>query len=208
MRAFLVVVHGLADVVQEAALLGDLHVGADLGGQDAGQLGHFHGMGELVLAVGGAELEPSHHAQDLGMQAGDVGVEGGLFAGLVDDLLDGAGLVLHDLLDVGGMDASVQDQLGQGAAGDLAADRVEAGDGDRIGRVVDDHIHTGSLLKGLDVAAVAADDASLHFLVGQGDHCPGHFGHVLGGHPLDGVRDQLAGALSRPARAPPPRSGG
>ena len=46
MRAFLVVIHGFADIVQEAALLGDFHVGADLSCQDAGKLGDFHGMGE------------------------------------------------------------------------------------------------------------------------------------------------------------------
>jgi hypothetical protein len=62
------------------------------------------------------------------MQAGNIGIEGSLLPGFVDDLLDSPGLVLDDLLDVGGMDAAVQDQLGEGAASDLAADRVESGD--------------------------------------------------------------------------------
>ena len=132
MGAFLVMVHGLADVVQKAALLGNFDVGADLGSQDSGQLGHFHGVGQLVLSVGGAELEATHHPQDLGMQAGDIGIKGRLFPGFVDDLFNGPGLVLDDLLNVGGMDAAVQDQFGEGAASNLAADRVKAGDGDRV----------------------------------------------------------------------------
>ena len=120
---------------------------------------------------------------------------GGLFTGFVDDLFDGPGFIFDDLFDVRGMDAAIQDQFGQRAAANLTADGVEAGDGDRIGRVVHDHIHTGGLLEGFDVASVASDDASLHLFVGQGDHGAGHFGHMLGGHALDGIRDQLAGAL-------------
>ena len=37
MRPFDLVVDGLADVVEQAAELGDLHVGAELGGDDAGE---------------------------------------------------------------------------------------------------------------------------------------------------------------------------
>ncbi len=129
------------------------------------------------------------------MQAGDAGIEGSLFARLGDDLVDGFCLVFEHLLDVGRVDAAVEGQAGQGAAGDLAADRVEAGDGHGFGRVVHDHVHAGGLLEGADVAAVAAHDAAFHLLVGQRDHRGGHFGDMLGGHPLDGVSDQLAGAF-------------
>ena len=93
------------------------------------------------------------------------------------------------------MNASVKNELAEGAASDFAADGVEAGDGDRVGRVVYDHIHTGGLLKGFDVAAIASDDASLHFFAGEGDHGAGDFSHMLGGNTLDGVGDQFAGTL-------------
>ena len=130
-----------------------------------------------------------------GCRPGDAGVEGGLFAGFVDDLIDGLGLFFDDLLDVRRMDAAIHRQAAEGAAGDLAPHRVEAGDGHGFGRIVHDHVHAGGLLEGLDVAPVAAHDAALHLFVGQHHHGGGHFGHMLGGHALDGIGDQLAGAL-------------
>ena len=62
------------------------------------------------------------------------------------------------------VDASVLDQLGQSPAGDLTPDRVEGRDSDRFGGVVHDHVHTGGLLEGVDVAPVAADDAAFHLV--------------------------------------------
>ena len=52
------------------------------------------------------------------------------------------------------MDASVLDQLLQGDAGDLPADRVEAGDGNGLRRVVNDQVHAGHGLQRADVAAL------------------------------------------------------
>ena len=48
-------------------------------------------------------------------------------------------------------------------------------------------------LQGADIAALAADDAALHLIVGQGHH--GHRGlrHMVGGTTLNGQRDDLAG---------------
>ena len=126
-------------------------------------------MDEDVLAVAGAELEPAEQLDDLGRQGGDAGVVDGLLAGLAHHQIDlGAGLG-HDLLDAARMDAAVRDQLGQGQPGDLAADRVEAADDHRLGRVVDDQVDAGGLLEGADVAALAADDAALHLVVGEMD---------------------------------------
>ena len=122
-------VDGLADVVQQAGALGDLEVGAELGGHDAGQMGDLDGVVEHVLAVAGAELEAPEGADQLGRHAVDVGVEAGLLAGLFDDGLDlGLGLIVR-LLDAGRVDAPVGDELGQREARDLAAHAVEAARG-------------------------------------------------------------------------------
>ena len=56
-RAVDLVVDGLADVVQQAGAAGDLGVGAELVGHDAGQVGDLDGVVEHVLAVARAELE-------------------------------------------------------------------------------------------------------------------------------------------------------
>ena len=99
---------------------------------------------------------------------GHAGLVGGALAGLAHDEVDlGLGLG-DDLLDAAGVDAAVGDELGDGDPGDLAADRVEAREDDRLGGVVDDEVHAGRLLEGADVAALAADDAALHLVATAG----------------------------------------
>ena len=93
------------------------------------------------------------------------------------------------------MDAAVHDELLQRDAGDLAAHRVERGDDDGLGRVVDDEVNARRRFEGADVAALAADDAALHVVVGQRHHGNGGLGHVVGGALLDGQRDDVAGLL-------------
>ncbi len=98
------------------------------------------------------------------------------------------------LLDPVRVDPAVEDQLLQGQPGDLAADRVEAGQQHGLGRVVDDQVDAGDRLEGPDVAALAADDPALHLVAGQVQHRDDRLGGLLGGQPLDGQRDDLAGA--------------
>ena len=61
-RTLDLVVDGLADVVQQAAHLGDLDVGADLGGDDRRQVAGLDDVVEHVLAVAGPELEPAEES--------------------------------------------------------------------------------------------------------------------------------------------------
>ena len=69
-----------------------------------------------------------------------------------------------DLLDATRVDPAVGHQLRQGDPGHLPAHRVEAGEDDRLGRVVDDQIDAGRLLQRPDVAALATDDPALHLV--------------------------------------------
>ena len=127
------------------------------------------------------------------MQAVDIGLEHGALAlGLDGGVHLPLGL-LHHLLDAGGVDAAVQNELLQSQPGNLPADRVKAGDGDGLGRVVDDEIHAGQRFQGPDVPALAADNPALHFVVGQRHHADGGLGHMVGGAALDGQRDDLPG---------------
>ena len=172
--AFHVVIHGLAQVVQQPGGLRDIHVRAQLRGQHARQVRHFHGVLELVLPVGGAELESAEHLHDLWVQPGHASIVGGLLAGIRDDAFHFLLLLLEDLFDVRRVDAAILHQLGQRAAGNLTPHRVEARNGHGFGRIVHDHVHAGSLLEGVDIAAVAANDAPLHFLGWDGHHRGGH----------------------------------
>ena len=79
--------------------------------------------------------------------------------------------------------------------GDLAADRVEAGQDDRLGRVVDDQVDPGGLLEGPDVATLAADDPALHLVRRQVDDRDRVLGGVIGGDALDGGHDDVAGLV-------------
>ncbi len=134
-RSLDLVVDRLADVVEQAAHLGDLDVGADLGRDDRGEMARLDDVVEHVLAVARAVLEPAEELDDLGGQARDAGLVGGLLAGLADDEVDlGAGLG-DDLLDAARVDAAVRDELGDGDPGDLAADRVEAADSTTVSGV-------------------------------------------------------------------------
>ena len=62
MRTILIVVHGFADIVQEAALFGEFHIRAKFCGENTCQLGNFHRVRELILTIRCAEFQAPHHA--------------------------------------------------------------------------------------------------------------------------------------------------
>ena len=131
------------------------------------------------------------------MQAPDAGLQHGALALGADGGLHLPPGLFHHLLNMGGMDAAVGNELFQSQPGDLPPDRLEAGDGNGLRCVVDDQVGPGQCLQGADVAALAADDASLHLVIGQGNHTDGDLGDVIGGAALDGGRYDLAGILVR-----------
>ena len=99
---------------------------AELVGHHRRELRALDGVGEHVLAVARAELQPAQHLDQLGVEALDVGVEDGLLPGLDDVRLElGLGLVVG-LLDARRVDAPVLQQLLERHARDLAPDAVEA----------------------------------------------------------------------------------
>ena len=117
-----------------------------------------------VLPVGGAVLHPADQLHQLGVHAANSDVVHRLLPRLDDALIDVALGLLDDLLDAPRMDAAVGDQALQREAADLAAHRLEARDDHGVGRVVDDDVHPGRRFERADVAALAADDAALHFV--------------------------------------------
>ena len=116
------------------------------------------------------------------------------FAFLADRVLHLGLDLLDDFLDARRVDAAVGDQALDRLARDLAAERIEAREDDRAGRVVDDELDAGGGLERADVAALAADDAPLHVVARQIDDRDGGLDGVLGGAALDGVGDDLLGA--------------
>ena len=185
-RAFHLVVHGLADVVQKAGPFGGFNVQAQFRGHDPAQGRHFQGVLEHVLREAGAVFELPDEPDDIGMNAVHARVKGGLLAHF-------AQLHVHFLLhffdhvfNAGRVDAAVGHQTLQGHFGDLAAQWAVSGDDYGFRRVVNDQIDAGGRFQGANVAAFAADDAALHAFRGQGHGGDGLFGHIIAGVALYG----------------------
>ena len=158
---------------------------------------------EHVLAVARAVLEPPEELEDVGWEARHAGVVRGLLAGLADDEVDLGARLGDDLLDPPRVDPAVAHQLRERDSGDLAADRVEAREDDRLGRVVDDQVDPGRLLEGADVAALAPDDPALHLVVRQVDDRDRVLRGVIRGDALHRGQDDVAGLVRGLLAGPP-----
>src|SRR5581483_5224744 len=101
--------------------------------------------------------------------------------------------LLDELLDARRMNASILHEALERDAGDLAADRIEAGENDRFRRVVDDEIDAGRQLERADVTAFASDDAALHVLAREIDDGDGVLRDVIRSHALNGHAEDLLG---------------
>ncbi len=193
--AFLIVVHGFADVVEESGAAGEGAVETEFIGDHLAEEGDFDGVAEDVLAVAGAVVESADLFGDFGMEAGDVAFEDGFFAHLADVVFDFLLGEINDFLDARGVDAAVGDEFFHGDFRDFAADGIEAVDGDDAGGVVDDDIDAGGLLEGADVAAFAADDAAFHVVAGNLHALGGAFAGDFGGVALHRLEQDVRGFL-------------
>ena len=222
MAPFLLVRQRLPDVVEEAAALGELHVGPDLGRHHAGQPRHLLRVLEAVLAVRGAVSQPTDHPDELRVQPVHPDLEARPLALFLQVLLHLLLDLVHDLFDPGRVDPAVRDEALERQLGDLPSQGIVARDDDRLRRVVHDEVHAGRQLERADVPALAPDDAALHVVRGQVHDGHGGLHRVVRGERLDGRREHLArlalGALPRlflqphrdqrsPRAGPPPPSG-
>src|SRR6185437_1947337 len=169
-------VHRLANVVEEPRLLAYIHIGAHLGRHAGAEDRDLHRVVEYVLAVAGPVLQPAHQLHQIGMQAMDAGVKGRPLARLADRAVHFLAGLGHHFLDAGRMNPSIGDQLGQRYSRYLAANRVEAGENDRFRSIVDDQIDPGGRLQSPNVPALAPNDPALHLLVGEIHHRHRGFG--------------------------------
>ena len=190
--ALYLVVNGLAQIMEQSGALGKRHVDAELGCHQARDVRDLDGVVQNVLTIGRAVFLAAQELDELGVQVVDAGLKRGAFALDLDGVVDLAAGLFDHVFDAGGMDAAVGDELFERQPRDLAADRVERGDGNGLRRVVDDEVDAGDGLKRADVAALAADDAALHFVAGQRHHADGGLAAVVGSAAADGLTDQIA----------------
>ena len=194
-RSFHLAIDRLADIVQETAALRDRVVHAELHRHQRGELRDLERMHEHVLPVGRAVTKPAEELEDLGVDVGDAERERRGLPFLEQLLIELLTHLLDELLDAGGVDAAVLHEAFERDTRDLAADRIEAGEDDRLRRVVDDQVDAGRQLERADVASLAADDAALHVLAREVDHADRVLGHVVRRHALDRHAEDLARAL-------------
>ena len=124
-RAFNLVVNGFAQIVQQAAGFGQRHIRANLRRNHAGQQRSLHGMGVLVLAIRGAELQAPQQPQDLRVEARHTRLVRGALALFFHYHIHFAARILNQLLNVRRLNAPVRDQLGERAARNFAPHRVK-----------------------------------------------------------------------------------
>ena len=122
------VVHGLAEVMEQSCALGKRDILAQLGGEQPRDVGHLDRVVQNVLPVRRAVLLTAQQLHELGVQVVDAGLERGAFALGLDGVLDLAARLFHHILDAGGVDAPVGDELFQRQTRDLAADGVKGRD--------------------------------------------------------------------------------
>ena len=99
----------------------------------------------------------------------------------------------HDFLNARRVNATVQNQTRHRFARDFSSHRIETGEDDGIGRVVNQNGDPGGGFECADVASVAADDAALHFLALESDGGRGGFESVFARVALNGEADDRPG---------------
>jgi hypothetical protein len=169
--------------------------GADLRRDDGREVARLDHVIQHVLAVARTVLQSAEELDDLRRQPRDPGLVGGLLACLPDDEIDFGACLGDDFLDPTGMDAPISDELRDRDPGDLATNRVETTQDDRLRGVVDDQVDAGGLFEGADVATLPADDPALHLVGWQVDHTDGVLRRVVGGDALHRGQDDVPGLV-------------
>lgn len=155
-------------------------------------MGNLNRVIQNVLTVRGTVLLASQNLDQFGVQVVNAGLVAGAFALLADGAVNFLARLFHHVLNAGGMNAPVHNELLQCQPGNLPTDGVKAGNGDGFGGIVDDQIDAGNGLQCADVPAFPANDATLHLIVGQRDHGDGGLGGVISGAALNRGGDDLA----------------
>ena len=133
----------------------------------------------------------------LWVQTAHTGLKHRLFARFLQDLVHLLAGLLHHLLDAGRVDAAIDNQLGQRDPGDLSPDGVEARKRYRFRRVIDDQVDARGLFERTDVSSLAADETTLHLIIGQRNGGDCGLCNYISSQALNGHYHVLAGIVVR-----------
>ena len=197
MRPLNLMVDRLADVMEKTSALGKRRVETELGGHDAAKLRNLLGVREDILSKGGAIAKGTKSLYDLRVKVVDPGVKGCLLAGLLNPLPHESLRLLVHLLDAGGVNAAICNQVFKSDASRLAANGLEAGEKHRLRRIVNHERNAGNLLEGANVSTLATDDAALEVIRGNVNRGYRDLTCLIGGTTLNSRGDDLASGLVR-----------
>ena len=118
-RTLLLVVYGLAYVMQQSGTAGQRYVCAELGSHKAGEIADFERVVEHILAVACAVMQLAQQLYKLGMQVVYAGVQHGLFAFLFYDAFNLGRCLCNHFFDSGRMYTAVKNKLFKRYPGDF-----------------------------------------------------------------------------------------
>ena len=197
MRSLNLVVNRLADIVEKTGALGKRRVETELGSHDAAKLRNLLGVRENILSKGSAVTESAERLHDLGVKIMDPSVEGCLFASLLNPLLHESLRLLIHLLDAGGVNAAICDQVLESNASRLATNWLKAGEEHRLRRIVDYERNTRDLLEGANISTLATDDTAFEVIGRDVNRGYRDLTGLIGSTTLNGSGDDLASGLVR-----------
>ena len=183
--------------MQQTGALRRRHIDAKLRRHKSGNMGHLDGVIQHVLAIAGTVSHAAKKADEFGVETVYICLEHGALAFGLDGRVDFLLRLRHHLFDACGVNSAVLNELFKRQARHFAAHGIEAGDGDGFGGIVDDEVAAGQRFDAADVAALAADDAPLHFVVGERYDGNGDLACVIGGAALDSGGDNGASLILR-----------
>src|SRR5690606_12456040 len=125
------------------AALDQRDVQAQLSGHDASDMGGLNEMLEYVLPVRRAVAQPSQQLHQFRVDLGDAHLDERVFGGAQAQLLDFATGGIEDLFDAVRVYPPVEHEPFQREPADLSPHRVETGEQDGFGCVVDDEVDAG-----------------------------------------------------------------
>src|SRR5262249_43925116 len=128
---------GPADVVPESAPPCQWGIQAPLSGPDPRDARRLAQVFERVLSAPGGVAQPPAQREEWGVHAGDSALDQRVLGRAQAQPLHLAARDLKDLLDAVRVDAPVEHELFQREPADLTPDRIETGEQNRLGSVVD-----------------------------------------------------------------------
>src|SRR4030042_3479280 len=99
---------------------------------------------------------------------------------------------LHHLLNASRMNSAIQNEALQGNTGHLPPHRIKTGERNRFRGIIYNQVHAGGMLQGSDVAALASNETSLHFIARERNHRYRALGYHIGSTALHGLGQDVS----------------